>query len=69
MNTILSVLIDLLGEVFPVARPTPVSGDPAAAAGTRRHDWLIRWGRRILGALIFALLTVLPFLVMRWLEG
>ncbi|MCB1231014.1 MAG: hypothetical protein KDN19_12135 [Verrucomicrobiae bacterium] len=65
MNTILTVLIDLLGEVFPVASPSAAWGRSLDRA-TRRHERLVRWGRRLLGGFIFAVLAALPFLLIRW---
>lgn len=64
MNAIFSFLIDLLGEVFLIAGTTSAAG-PAFTAGPGRF----RWWRRVLGAALFALLAVLPFLVMRWIGG
>lgn len=65
MNAIFSLLVDLLGEVFPVAKPTLVSGQ--AIPPDRRASGRRRWWRRGLGIGLFVLLAVLPFLLMGWL--
>ncbi|MCB1062932.1 MAG: hypothetical protein KDN20_08435 [Verrucomicrobiae bacterium] len=61
MNTILTLLIDLLGEVFLIAGTTPASG----------HSMVTQprspWWRRLLGMALFVLLAALPFLLLFWL--
>ena len=64
VNVIFSILVDLLGEAFPVAKPTPASGrviPPDCRSLRCRH-----WWRRGLGIGLFVLLAVLPFLLMGW---
>ena len=65
MNAILQILVDLLGEVFPVANPTPASGRPMGQDCRRLR--CRTWWRRTLGIGLFVLLAALPFLLLRWL--